>query len=180
MSSKRVKRHKDRIVSKSKKIEKYYKLFVLYSIILLVGIFLPQYFGVYYLKFSFLYIIIFPVCLIVGIYLKFVRKIHRELLCINFWATFCITFSLYANANTIYVYRQAMNYFSSEIESVESSAYRSPAFLSFQIEGGCIALVVNNEYPIKERMERGEVVRISGMYKKGMFSSIMIVDYAVY
>ena len=73
---KRAKRHKDRIASKSTMIEQsYYKLFVLYSIILLIGIFLPQYLGVYYLEYSFLYIIVLPICLIVGIYLKFIKKV---------------------------------------------------------------------------------------------------------
>ena len=180
-SFKRAKRHKDRIASKSTKIEKsYYKLFVLYSIILLIGIFLPQYLGVYYLEYSFLYIIVLPICLIVGIYLKFIKKVKGGTFYLNLWATFCIVFSFYTNANVIFAYKQKINYFSSEIESVESSSYRSPAFLSFQIDDGSIALIVTNEYPVKEEMERGETVRISGQYKKGMLSSIMIVDYTVY
>ena len=180
-SFKRTKRHKDRIASKSTKIEQsYYKLFVLYSIILLIGIFLPQYLGVYYLEFSFLYIMVLPICLIIGLYLKFIKKVKGKLLYLNLWATFCIVFSLYTNANAIFAYKQEINYFSSEIESVASSSYRSPASLSFQIEDGSIALVVTNEYPVKEKMEQGETVRISGQYKKGMLSSIMIVDYTVY
>lgn len=180
-SFKRAKRHKDRISSKSTTIEQsYYKLFVLYSIILLIGIFLPQYLGVYYLEFSFLYIIVLPICLIIGLYLKFIKKVKGKLLYLNLWATFCIVFSLYTNANAIFAYKQDINYFSSEIESVASSSYRSPASLSFQIDDGSIALVVTNEYPVKEKMEQGETVRISGQYKKGMLSSIMIVDYTVY
>lgn len=114
-SFKRTKRHKDRIASKSTKIEQsYYKLFVLYSIILLIGIFLPQYLGVYYLEFSFLYIIVLPICLIIGLYLKFIKKVKGKLLYLNLWATFCIVFSLYTNVNAIFAYKQEINYFSSE------------------------------------------------------------------
>lgn len=168
---KRAKRHKDRIASKSTMIEQsYYKLFVLYSIILLIGIFLPQYLGVYYLEYSFLYIIVLPICLIVGIYLKFIKKVKGGgTFYLNLWATFCIVFSFYTNANAMFAYKQKINYFSSEIESVESSSYRSPPFLSFQIDDGSIALIVTNEYPVKEKMERGETVRISGQYKRGCF-----------
>lgn len=88
---------------------------------------------------------------------------------LNLWATFCIVFSFYTNANAMFAYKQKINYFSSEIESVESSSYRSPPFLSFQIDDGSIALIVTNEYPVKEKMERGETVRISGQYKRGCF-----------
>lgn len=180
-SFKRAKRHKDRIVSKSTTIEQsYYKLFVLYSIILLTGIFLPQYWGVYYLEYSFLYIIVLPICLIVGIYLKFIKKVKRGTFYLNLWATFCIVFSFYTNANAIFAYKQKINYFSSEIESVESSSYRSPPFISFKLDNEEIALIINNEYPIKEKIEREKTLLISGQYKKGLFSSVMIVDYTVY
>ena len=37
-----------------------------------------------------------------------------------------------------------------------------------------------NEYPIKEKIEMGHIVNISGYYKKGLLSSVMIVDYTIY
>lgn len=70
--------------------------------------------------------------------------------------------------------------FMSEIENVESSAYRSLPFISFKLDNEEIALIINNEYPIKEKIEREKTLLISGQYKKGLFSSVMIVDYTVY
>jgi len=61
-----------------------------------------------------------------------------------------------------------------------SSSYRSPPSLLFPLEGNYVSLVVKNEYPIKEKIEMGHIVNISGYYKKGLLSSVMIVDYALY
>lgn len=180
-SFKRAKRHKDRIASKSTTIEQsYYKLFVLYSIILLVGIFLPQYLRVYYLEYSFMYIVVIPISFICGLYFKCIKKLKKGLLYISLWGTFCITFSLYSIVNIAYMNSQDTHSFMSEIENVESSAYRSPPFISFKLDNEEIALIINNEYPIKEKIEREKTLLISGQYKKGLFSSIMIVDYSVY
>lgn len=74
----------NRTISKSTNGEKsYYKLFVLYCIILLAGYYLSQYFGVYYLEFSFMYIVIIPICFIWGLYFKYIKKLKKGLLYIT-------------------------------------------------------------------------------------------------
>lgn len=92
MSSK--KQHSNRTNSKSTNGEKsYYKFFVLYSIILLVGIFLPQYLRVYYLEYSFMYIVVIPICFICGLYFKCIKKLKKGLLYIyHFGAHFALHF----------------------------------------------------------------------------------------
>ena len=158
----------------------YYKCFVCFCIVLLVGIFLPEHYGVHYLEFSFLYLIVLPISLVLGLYLKYIRKLKKGLLYISLWTTFCITFSLYAIVNLIYTYTSKDSYFfESRIEQANSSGYRSPASLSFKLDDKYISLVVRNELPVKERLERGEVVKITGHYKKGLLSSVMIEDYAI-
>lgn len=182
MSSK--KRHPNKTnktIPKSTNGEKsYYKLFVLYSIILLVGIFLPQYFGVYYLEFSFLYMVIIPICFIWGLYFKYIKKLKKGLLYISLWGAFCMTFSLYSIVNIGYTNSQDTHLFTSEIENVADRAYRSPPSISFKLDNEEIALIINNEYPIKEKFEREKTLLISGQYKKGLFSSVMIVDYTIH
>lgn len=54
------------------------------------------------------------------------------------------------------------------------------AALHFFLDNKEIALIINNEYPIKEKIEREKTVLISGLYKKGLFSSVMIVDYTIH
>lgn len=158
----------------------YYKCFVCCCIVLLVGIFLPEYYGLHYLEFSFLYLIVLPISFVVGIYLRFMRKLKNGLLYISLWATFCSTFSLYTIVNLIYTYNGKDSYsFESRIEGANSSGYRSPASLYFKLDGKGVSLVVRNELPVKERLERGEIVKISGHYKKGLLSSVMIEDYAI-
>lgn len=50
--------------------------------------------------------------------------------------------------------------FMSEIENVESRAYASPPFISFKLDNEEIALIINNEYPIKEKIEREKTLLI--------------------
>lgn len=168
MSSK--KQHSNRTNSKSTNGEKsYYKFFVLYSIILLVGIFLPQYLRVYYLEYSFMYIVVIPICFICGLYFKCIKKLKKGLLYISLWGTFCITFSLYSIVNIGYMNSQDTHSFMSEIENVASSAYRSPPSISFKLDNEEIALIINNEYPIKEKIEREKTLLISVSIKKDCF-----------
>ena len=68
----------------------------------------------------------------------------------------------------------------SNIEDVASSGYRSPSSILFQLDNNWIALVIKNEYPIKKKIENGHEVKISGYYKKGLLSSVKIVDYTIY
>lgn len=180
MSSK--KRHSYRVQPKSTKGERaYYKYFVYCCIILLVGIYLPQYYSIYYLEFSFLYLIVLPICFIAGLYFKYIKKLKKGLLYISFWATFCITFSLYTIVNVVYTNKvQNICSFESKIERAASSGYRSPASLFFKLDNEIVALIVRNEIPVKERLQRGDVVVISGLYKKGLLSSVMIVNYVIY
>lgn len=98
----------------------------------------------------------------------------------SLWGVFCITFSLYSFVNVVYMNSQDAHSFMSEIENVASSAYRSPPSISFKLDNKEIALIINNEYPIKEKIEREKTVLISGLYKKGLFSSVMIVDYTIH
>ena len=99
----------------------------------------------------------------------------------SLWASFCITFTTYTTMNVIYAEKQDVNYyFTSEIETVASMGYRSPPTLFFQLDIGGVALIVKNEVPVKEKLKNGIAVKISGHYKKGMLSSIMIVDYTLY
>lgn len=71
------------------------------------------------------------------------------------------------------------DFFLSTIEQVIPSGYRTPSSLLFSLEDSFVALVVKNEYPIKEKIEAGHVVKISGYYKRGLLSSVMIVDYTI-
>lgn len=175
------KQYSNRTNTKSTNGEKsYYKFFVLYSIILLMGIFFPQYFCVYYLEFSYMYIVVIPICFILGLYFKCIKKLKKGLLYMSLWGVFCITFSLYSFVNVVYMNSQDAHSFMSEIENVASSAYRSPPSISFKLDNKEIALIINNEYPIKEKIEREKTVLISGLYKKGLFSSVMIVDYTIH
>lgn len=179
MSSKK-RQKSNRTNPKSTKGEKSYKYFVFYCIILLIGIFLPQYFGIYYLDFSFLYVIVLPICFTIGLYFKYVKKYVKQILYMTLWGVFCTAFSLYTVVNVVYTELQDTHSFTSEIESVASSGYRSPASIYFKLDNGGIALIVRNEYTIKEKMEQGCLVKISGQYKKGLLSSVMIIDYTIY
>ena len=158
----------------------YYKSFMLYCIILLVGIFLPEKLGVHYLNFNFIYMIIVPLCIISFGYFKFFKKSSGASLCMSLFATFCITFTLYAIFNVLYTNKQKEYFFISNIEDVASSGYRSPSSIFFQLDNNWIALVIKNEYPIKKKIENGHEVKISGYYKKGLLSSVKIVDYTIY
>lgn len=108
------------------------------------------------------------------------KKMRKGLLYISLWGSFCVTFSLYTIANVIYTTTQDTHFFISNIESVASSGYRSPPALFFQLDNVEVSLIVKNELPVKEKIEHGHAVGISGQYKKGWFSSVMIVDYTIY
>ena len=157
-----------------------YKYFVLFCIILLIGIFLPEYLGVHYLNYSFIYIIVFPLCVISYGYFKLIKKASGASLYINCWASFCMVFTSYTVFNVLYTNKQEEHFFLSKIENIISSGYRSPPSLLFPLEGNYVSLVVKNEYPIKEKIEMGHIVKISGYYKKGLLSSVMIVDYTIF
>lgn len=94
----------------------------------------------------------------------------------------CILYNIFTIffCNVVYMNSQDAHSFMSEIENVASSAYRSPPSISFKLDNKEIALIINNEYPIKEKIEREKTVLISGLYKKGLFSSVMIVDYTIH
>ncbi len=156
-----------------------YKYFVFFSIILLIGIFLPEYFGVHYLAYSFIYIIVFPLCIVSLVYFKLVKRICGASLYISCWASFCVVFTSYTIFNALYANKQEERFFLSTIEQVIHSGYRTPPSLLFSLEDSFVALVVKNEYPIKEKIEAGHVVKISGYYKRGLLSSVMIVDYTI-
>ena len=74
----------------------YYKGFVLSCIILLVGIFLPEKLGVHYLNFGFVYMIVVPLFIILFGYFKILKKSSGASLYMSLWASFCVTFTLYA------------------------------------------------------------------------------------
>lgn len=177
----KIKRRSNKLPQKNVKVkEPYYKYFVLCCIILLVGIFLPERFGIHYLEFSFLYLIVLPICIVAGLYFKYMRKLCKGLLYISLWALFCTTFTLYGITNLIYTNAQQATFpFTSEIESVAASGYRSPSSISFKLNSGVVSIVIKNEYPIKKKLDKGLQVVISGNYKKGLLSSVMIVNYNI-
>lgn len=173
----------NKTIPKSTKGEKsYYKLFVLYCIILIVGYYLSQYyFDVYYLEFSFLYMVVIPICFILGLFFKYILKLKKGLLYISLWGAFCITFTLYSIVNIGYIMNSHDTYsFTSEVYDVSHRGHRSPPFIKFELENESFSLIVQNEYPIEEKLEQGKTVLISGQYKKGLLSSVMIVDYTIH
>lgn len=159
---------------------KYYKPFVVYSIVLLIGIFVPQYLGICYSEYTFVYAIIIPLCVLLGLYFRCIRKWKNGKFYLSLYASFSITFSLYNVINAIYIQQQDVCYFETAVDKAVSDGYRSPSFLHFSIDGNSIALPIRNEHPIKTRLENGETVHISGEYKKGLFSSMMIVSYSTH
>ena len=74
--------------------------------------------------------------------------------------------------------KEEANYFMSQVEDVASEGYRSPASIFFQIDGQAIWLPVRNEISIKEKLKKESVI-ICGHYKRGLFSSVMIIDYQI-
>ena len=158
----------------------YYKPFVWCCIALIAGIYVPLQFDVYYLEYTFVYLIVLPVCFIAALYFWHIKKLKKGHLCIYLWAVFCATFSSYTIGNLIYTNAQDAHPFTSEIESAASRGYRSQASLSFKLDNKTVTLVVNNEIPVKELLKQRHTVMISGQYKKGLLSSVMIVNYNTY
>ena len=74
------KRHIKRgIALSAKKQDVYYKPFVRCCIILLAGILIPQYFQIYYLEYTFLYMVVIPICILSGLYFKFIKNSQKDL-----------------------------------------------------------------------------------------------------
>ena len=76
----------------------------------------------------------------------------------------------------ILVIRHCLSHTDETYDETLSEGYRSPASIFFQIDGQTIWLPVRNELPIKEKLKK-ESVSICGHYKRGLFSSVMIIDY---
>ncbi len=68
--------------------EPYYNYFVLSCIILLVGIFLPERFGIHYLEFSFLYLIVLPICIVAALYFMYIKNLRKGSLYMALWTVF--------------------------------------------------------------------------------------------
>lgn len=163
-----------------KKKKDYYKPFVFYCIIWLVGFYgLSTFFCIHYLEFSFLYLIIIPICFIFGMYIRYVKKVKNGSLYLSLWACFCIASALYSIVNILYTEKQDSRFFSSHITDVAASGYRSPSGLFFELDNKMVFLTVSNEIPVKEKLDKGQTVEISGKYKEGLLSSIMIVCYSI-
>lgn len=158
----------------------HYRSFSVFCIILLVGIFLPEYLGIHYLTYSFVYMIVLPLCILSCAYFKLIKKANGARLYVSCWASFCMIFTSYTGFNTLYTTWQTKKFFLSKIENVIPDGYRSPPSILFPFEDNHVALVVKNEYPIKDMLDTGHEVKISGYYKKGLLSSIMIIDYTIY
>ena len=152
----------------------YYKHFVPPCVVLLIGYYFSQYNGIFYTDFSFLYVILGIVASAIAV-MKFLVKSKTKSAIIGWWA-FCVSLALFFTINVVYAEHQGENYFSSQVESAFSSGYRSPSSIMFEVGGKTISLPVKNEIPIKEKLKKGPV-NISGSYKKGLSSSIMITDY---
>lgn len=152
----------------------YYKHFLPPCVVLLAGYYFSQYNMVFYTDFSFLYAVPLIVASAMAV-MKFLVKSKIKSPIIGWWA-FCVSLALFFAFNVVYAENQEENYFSSQIEDALSSGYRSPSSIMFEIEGQTINLPVKNEIPIKEKLKKGPV-NISGSYKKGLSSSIMITDY---
>ena len=60
-----------------------------------------------------------------------------------------------------------------------SAGYRSPACLFLKLNNKEVALIVNNENPVKEKLKQGSTVMIAGMYQKGLLSSVKIQEYTI-
>lgn len=179
-SKKRHSSHTSKSIPKSIVRKKsYYQPFAWCCIALIAGIYVPLQFDVYYLEYTFVYLIVLPLCCIAALYFRYIQKLKNRRLCLYLWASFCATFSSYTIGNLIYTNAQNAHPFTSEIENAASSGYRSPASLSFKLDDKTIALVVNNENPVKEQLKQGHTVMIYGQYKKGLLSSVIIVDYNV-
>ena len=152
----------------------YYKHFLPPCVILLTGYYFSQYNRICYSDFSFLYVVLLIVASAMAV-MKFLAKSKSKPPVIGWW-TFCVSLALFFVINVFYAEHQEENFFSSQIEDAFSSGYRSPSSIMFEIEGQTISLPVKNEIPIKEKLKKG-AVNISGSYKKGLSSSIMITDY---
>ncbi len=152
----------------------YYKHFVIPCVILLGGYYFSAYNGFFYSDFSFLYVIL-PVVVIVVAGMKCLIKSKMKAFTIGWWA-FCVSLASFFILNVIYTEKQETSYFMSQVEDVASQGYRSSASIFFQIDGQAIWLPVRNEIPIKEKLKKGTVC-IWGSYKRGLSSSIMIIDY---
>ncbi len=152
----------------------YYKHFLPPCVVLLTGYYFSQYNMVFYTDFSFLYAVLLIVASAMAV-MKFLVKSKVKSPIIGWWA-FCVSLALFFALNVAYAENQEENYFSSQIEDAFSSGYRSPSAIMFEIEGQTISMPVKNEIPIKQKLQKGPVY-ISGSYKKGLSSSIMITDY---
>lgn len=75
--------------------------------------------------------------------------------------------------------KQESHLFTSTIYNAVRSGYRSPSAIVFELEGAPIFLPYLKENMINELLENNHTITISGEYKKGLFSSIMITDYSI-
>ena len=141
---------------------------------MLAGYYFSQYNGICYSDFSYLYVIL-PLVGFVMVGMRCLLKSKTNPYMIGWWAL-CISTALFFVINVLYTDRQTEINFVSKIEDVASAGYRSPASVMFKVDGQWVNLLVRNEIPIKEKLKKGPV-SISGSYKKGLSSSIMIVDW---
>jgi len=110
----------------------------------------------------------------------YIKNLRKGSLYMALWNVFCTTFTLYGITNLIYTNAQQDTFsFKSKIESVAASGYRSPSSISFKLNSRVVSIVVKNEYPIKNKLNKGAQVMISGNYKKGLLSSVMIKNYSI-
>ncbi len=167
-------RRSDKKASKTNGDKVYYKHFLPPCVILLMGYYFSQYNMIFYTDFSFLYVILFIVASAIAV-MKFLVKSKVKSPIIGWWS-FCVSLALFFAINVVYAEHQEENCFISQVEDAFSSGYRSPSAIMFEIEGQTISFPVKNEIPIKEKLKKGPV-NISGSYKKGLSSSIMITDY---
>ena len=79
----------------------------------------------------------------------------------------------------IYKHTALTFFFTSEIEKAVSAGYRSPACLFLKLNNKEVALIVNNENPVKEKLKQGSTVMIADMYQKGLLSSVKIQEYTI-
>ena len=164
-----------RETAKTNNDKSFYKNFVIPCVIFLVGYYFSAHNGICYSDFTFVIVILFIVVFVVGIKCLIKSKINSY--AIGWW-TFCVSLASFFILNVIYTEKEEANYFMSQVEDVASEGYRSPASIFFQIDGQAIWLPVRNEISIKEKLKKESVI-ICGHYKRGLFSSVMIIDYQI-
>ena len=161
---------------KGRRKDNSYRNFVIPCVIYLIGHFYSQYNGILYSDFSFLYVILGIVCCtIVG--MKCLIKSRIKSYVIGWWS-FCISIASFFIINVLYTKEQENNSFVSQIENVSSGGYRFSPYIMFEIDGQIVSLSIVNEIPIKEKSQKGPVYTY-GDYKRGLSSSVMIVDYDI-